>query len=146
MSAAKSRKKIQGATVQKARISNLILQSSFHCPFNSNYVKIMPLLSITTVTFPHSMFWTSADVIDDNLPKFVINLIKFTQNLFVDANLKFPAHLTLFFRFRVVSYQEDTNKNFQIGRTHFSSLFLCLLLFLCSNIIMFIKTMEYIVI
>lgn len=56
------------------------------------------------------MFWTSADVIEDNFPKSLINLIKFTQYLFVDANLKFS-----FF-------------------------------FLCSNIMMFIETMEYIVI
>lgn len=75
-------------------------------------MKIRPLLGIANVTFLHSMFWTSADVIEDNLPKSVINLTKFTQYLFIDANLKFPGHFTLFFCFRIIRFYEDTSKNF----------------------------------
>lgn len=65
----------------------------FHYPFNSSSVEIMPLLCIGSIIFPHSLFWTSAYAVEDDLSKSRVNLIEFTQYLFVDANLEFSVSI-----------------------------------------------------
>lgn len=53
----------------------------------------MPLLCIGSMIFLHSLFLTSAYAVEDDLSKSRVNLIEFTQYLFVDANLEFSVSI-----------------------------------------------------